>query len=187
MSGRFHIHPTPLAGVMRLERLPVADPRGLLERIFCAEELREAGFRKPLAQVNRTLTRQRGAVRGLHFQHPPHAEIKLVSCLRGEVFDVAVDLRQGSPTFLRWHSEILSGTNNVSLLIPEGFAHGFQTLSADCEVLYCHSAAYAPHSEGGFHVRDETLAIAWPLEITDLSSRDAALPRLTAGYAGVGL
>ena len=88
-------------------------------------------------------------MRGLHFQYPPHAETKLVSCLRGEVFDVAVDLRRDSPTFLRWHAEILSSDNHRTLLIPEGFAHGFQTLTEDCELLYLHTAAWQPGAEGG--------------------------------------
>ena len=121
----------------------------------------------------------------MHFQRSPHAETKMVSCLRGEVFDVAVDLRQASPTFLHWHGEILSEANNLSLIIPEGFAHGFQALSADCELLYCHTAAYAPQAEDGVNARDETLAIAWPIAITEISDRDAALPHVTAGYNGV--
>ena len=187
MSGRFRIHPTSLPGLTRIERMSISDHRGFLQRIFSNDELADAGFSKPIAQINRTLTRQQGAVRGMHFQRPPHAEIKLVSCLRGEIFDVAVDLRQDSPTFLRWHGEILSEANNFSLVIPEGFAHGFQTLSADCEVLYCHSAAYAPLAEDGVNPRDKTLAIAWPLGITEISDRDASLPRITDGYTGVRL
>jgi dTDP-4-dehydrorhamnose 3,5-epimerase len=187
MSGRFRIHPTSLAGVTLLERMPISDHRGFLERIFCNDELAESGLSKPSVQINRTLTRQRGAVRGMHFQRPPHAEAKLVSCLRGEIFDVAVDLRECSPTFLRWHAEVLSGANNLSLVIPEGFAHGFQTLTEDCEVLYCHTAAYAPQSEDGVNPQDEMLAIAWPLVITEMSGRDAALPRITADYTGVRL
>ena len=94
-------------------------------------------------------------------------------------------MRQASPTFLHWHGEILSEANNLSLIIPEGFAHGFQALSADCELLYCHTAAYAPQAEDGVNARDETLAIAWPIAITEISGRDAALPYVTAGYNGV--
>jgi len=123
-------------------------------------------------------------VRGLHFQHPPHAEDKLVSCLRGEVFDVAVDLRQGSATFLQWHAEILSADNARSLLIPQGFAHGFQTLTDDCELLYLHSRAYAAGAEGALNVRDPALAIRWPLAFTDISERDAQHPLLTREFTG---
>jgi dTDP-4-dehydrorhamnose 3,5-epimerase len=187
MNRRFQIHPTSLPGVNRIERMSISDHRGFLQRVFCNDELADAGFSKPIEQINRTLTHQQGTVRGMHFQRPPHAEIKLVSCLRGEIFDVAVDLRQDSPTFLHWHGEVLSEANNLALLIPEGFAHGFQTLSADCEILYCHSASYAPQAEDGVNARDETLAIAWPLGITQLSDRDASLPLITADYRGVGL
>jgi dTDP-4-dehydrorhamnose 3,5-epimerase len=97
------------------------------------------------------MTLRRGTVRGLHFQRPPHAEAKLVTCLHGQVFDVAVDLRAGSPTFLQWHAEELTESNGRSLLIPEGFAHGFQTLSEHCELLYVHSATFVPSSEGGIN------------------------------------
>lgn len=98
----------------------------------------------------------------MHFQRTPHAEMKLVSCVRGLVFDVAVDLRRGSPTFLRWHSELLSADNHKTLVIPEGFAHGFQTLTDDCEMLYLHTTAYAPDAEAGLNPQDARLAIAWP-------------------------
>ena len=121
----------------------------------------------------------------MHFQHPPHAETKFVSCLRGEVFDVAVDLRQGSPTFLRWHAEILSAGNHKTLMIPEGFAHGVQTLTEDCEMLYFHTAAYQPGAECGLNAKDPRLNIRWPEAITELSPRDAAHPLVTEDFSGV--
>ena len=120
---------------MRVQRQPLQDARGLFERMFCADELAAAGWTQPIAQINHSVTRQRGSVRGLHYQRPPHAEMKLVSCLRGEVWDVAVDLRAGSPTFLQWHAEHLSPSNACALLIPPGFAHGFQALTDDAELL----------------------------------------------------
>ena len=123
---RLAIADLPLAGLKRIERQRLGDARGFLSRLFCAEELAAAGWSKPIAQINQTFTAKRGTVRGLHFQYPPHAEMKLVSCLRGEVWDVAVDVRAGSKTFLRWHAERLSADNGCALLIPEGFAHGFQ-------------------------------------------------------------
>jgi dTDP-4-dehydrorhamnose 3,5-epimerase len=141
---RFKFIPTPLAGVVVVQRQPVEDSRGFLSRVYCAKEFSAAGVEKPLAQINHTLTRHRGYVRGMHFQRPPHAETKFVTCLRGEVFDVAVDVRRDSPTFLRWHAELLSATNQRSLLISEGFAHGFQTLTENCELLYLHTSAYEP-------------------------------------------
>ncbi len=183
--ARFTVSRTPLKGLMLIERHRIEDVRGFFSRFFCAEELAEVGFALPIAQINHTLTRRRGAVRGLHFQHPPHAEDKLVSCLRGDVFDVAVDLRSDSPTFLRWHGELLSAENRRSLLIPQGFAHGFQTLTEDCELLYLHSRPYAPGAEGAVNVRDPAVAIDWPREITELSERDVRHPLLTPDFKGL--
>jgi len=185
MSSRFNIFDTPLQGLKLIQRNPIIDHRGYLERMFCAEELQSLISGKCIVQINRSLTAKRGAVRGLHFQYPPHAETKIVSCLRGEVFDVAVDLRQGSPTFLRWHAEILSDNNHRTLLIPEGFAHGFQTLTEDCELLYLHTAAYLHEAEGGLHVQDPVLSIRWPEAVLGLSARDASLPMVTGDFAGV--
>jgi dTDP-4-dehydrorhamnose 3,5-epimerase len=185
MAGRFNFHATPIADLVVIERLPRGDERGFLSRFFCAQEVAEAGFRLPIAQVNHTLTRRQGAVRGMHFQRAPDAEDKLVSCLRGEIFDVAVDLRPASPTYLRWHGEILSAANSRSLMIPQGFAHGFQTLTDDCDLIYLHSRAYAPESEGALNARDPALAIAWPLGITDISVRDGGHPFLTPDFKGV--
>jgi dTDP-4-dehydrorhamnose 3,5-epimerase len=183
--SRLQIEDTPLAGLKRVRRMPLGDARGFLVRLFCADELKGAGWSAPLAQVNQTRTLQRGSVRGLHFQHPPHAEKKLVHCLRGEVFDVAVDLRRGSPTFLRWHGERLSGDNGTALLIPEGFAHGLQTLTGDVDMLYCHSAAYVAAAEGGIHPREPRVGIEWPLPIGALSPRDDGHAFLDAGFAGI--
>ena len=128
--------------------------------------------------------RRRGTVRGLHFQRPPHAEDKYVSCLRGEVYDVAVDLRRGSATFLRWHAEKLSAANRRSLLVPRGFAHGFQALTDDCELIYLHTHRHVPASEGALNVRDPALAIDWPLPIVELSERDASHPFVDPAFAG---
>jgi dTDP-4-dehydrorhamnose 3,5-epimerase len=111
--------------------------------------------------------------------------MKLVTCIRGEVWDVAVDVRAGSPTFLQWHAERLSPENGRALLLPEGFAHGFQALTDEAELLYCHSAPYVPGAEGGLNPRDPRLEIAWPLAITDMSARDAQHPLLDANFAGL--
>jgi dTDP-4-dehydrorhamnose 3,5-epimerase len=170
--SRFEVSATPLSGLTLVRRQRLGDSRGFLARLFCAEELAAAGWHGPIAQINHTFTARQGTVRGLHFQRPPHAEAKLVSCLRGRVWDVAVDVRQGSPTFLHWHAQELSADNGLALLIPAGFAHGFQALSDDVELLYCHSAAHAPQAEGGLNPQDPRLAIAWPVPITELSARD---------------
>lgn len=185
--NRLTVTPLPLAGLHRVQRQQLTDSRGDLSRIFCAHELASVGWRWPIAQVNHTRTARRGTVRGLHFQQVPHAEAKLVSCIRGEVWDVAVDLRTGSPTFLQWHAQLLSADNGCALLIPQGFAHGFQTLTDDVEMLYCHSAAYAPQAEAGIHPLEPRLAIAWPLPVSDLSPRDAAHARLISDFEGVRL
>lgn len=174
--SRFDFITTLLSGLRVVQRKAIEDHRGFLSRFYCVEEFAKANVNKPVAQINHTLTRQKGAVRGLHFQHPPHAETKMVSCLKGEIFDVAVDLRRDSPTFLHWHAEILSASNRRSLLIPEGYAHGFQALTKDCELIYLHTASYSPESEGALNVADPVLGITWPLPIRDLSSRDQNHP-----------
>jgi dTDP-4-dehydrorhamnose 3,5-epimerase len=183
--GRFIILDTPLADLKIVDRRKMSDERGFLARLFCAEELAAAGWRQPIAQINHTSTQLQGSVRGLHVQHPPHAEMKLVSCLRGAIWDVAVDLRAGSPTFLQWHAEELSAANQRALLIPEGFAHGFQTLCDGCELIYLHSVAYTQSAEAGFHAKDPTLAIAWPQQFSAFSARDAQLPMLDSQFKGL--
>jgi dTDP-4-dehydrorhamnose 3,5-epimerase len=187
MSKRFDIVDTLIPNLQIMQRKPISDSRGYLERLFCSEELQmlTAG-NKPIVQINHTSTASRGTVRGMHFQHPPHAETKFVSCLRGAVFDVAVDLRKGSPTFLCWHAELLSADNYKTLVIPEGFAHGFQTLTDDCEMLYFHTASHQPRAEGGLNAQDPLLAIAWPLPVARLSPRDAMHPLLSTEFTGVG-
>jgi dTDP-4-dehydrorhamnose 3,5-epimerase len=177
----------PLPGLRRVERKVLVDERGVFARLFCAQELAAAGWTAPVAQINHSLTRARGTVRGLHYQRAPYAEMKLVSCVRGEVWDVAVDLRTGSPTFLHWHAEPLSAAAGTAMLIPPGFAHGFQALSDEAELVYCHSAAYAPQAEAGLHAHDTRLAIAWPLPVEGLSPRDAGFEWLKPDFKGVTL
>ena len=185
--SRFTILDTPIADLKIVERQQLGDTRGFLSRLFCAEELSVAGWHKPIAQINQTLTQKQGTIRGMHFQRPPYAEIKLVTCLRGAIWDVAVDLRDESPTFLQWHAEELSAANHRALLIPEGFAHGFQTLSDDCEIVYLHSMAYLPGAEAGLNPKDHMLSITWPLAIAELSTRDAQHPMLDHQFKGVTL
>ena len=186
-NNRFYFHPTPLEGLYVAERRPTTDHRGFFCRFFCAVEFQSAGLIKPVIQINHTYTVNKGAVRGLHFQCPPYAEVKIVRCLRGEVFDVAVDIRKGSPTFLQWHGEILSAENGRSLLIPEGFAHGFQTLTEDCELIYLHSAPYCAQAEGALHVNDPRLDVAWSIPVTDISERDRSHPFLQSNFDGIAL
>lgn len=182
---RFSVFDTPLSGLQLVERRMMGDDRGFLSRLFCSEELVAVGWHKPIEQINHTYTKHRGTVRGMHYQLPPHAEIKLVSCIKGEIWDVAVDLRKGSPTFLHWHAEKLTAANQRALLIPEGFAHGFQTLTDDVELLYCHSAPYVQSAEMGLNPTDPRLNISWPLKISHLSERDKLHPMLDNAYTGV--
>ena len=183
--SRFTITDLPLAGLKLIQRQPRIDERGFLSRIFCADELAAAGWHEPVPQINHTGTTRCGTVRGMHFQYPPHADMKLVSCIRGKIWDVVVDLRRGSPTFLRWHAEPLSAENCRALLVPEGFAHGFQSLTDDVEMLYCHATSYVASAEGGFNPKDPLLAIAWPLPITTVSARDSQHPMLDDTFDGV--
>ena len=170
--SRFTLIETPLSGLTLLQRHPIGDQRGYLERLFCREELAAIIGGRAIIQINHTLTARSGTIRGMHFQRAPHAEMKLVTCLHGEVFDVAVDLRRDSPTFLHWHAEHLGADNHRTLVIPEGFAHGFQTLTDDCELIYLHTALYNPAAEGGLNALDPRLAIGWPLPVTEISERD---------------
>jgi len=185
--SRFDIEEASINGLHVIQRQPIGDDRGYLERIFCSDELKPIIGQRSIVQINHTLTAKAGTVRGMHFQHPPHAEIKLVSCMRGEVFDVAVDLRKDSQTFLEWHAEVLTEANHKTFVIPEGFSHGFQTLTDDCELLYLHTAAYAPDAEAGLNALDPRLAIAWPMPIAERSARDKQHAMLTSEFPGLSL
>lgn len=176
MSSRFSISSTSLSGLFSLVRDPIGDERGYLERLFCIKELTEWG-RRPIAQINHTYTQAKGTVRGLHFQHPPHAECKYISCLSGAVFDVAVDIRIESATYGNWFGIELSSDAHNAIIIPEGFAHGFQTLTTNVEMLYLHSSEYCAESEDGIDALDLDLSIEWPL-LTGLQSiRDRKLTK----------
>ena len=187
MSGAFAAIPTPISGVVCVERRLRGDHRGFLARLFSADEFAAFGWDAPVAQINHTYTAKKGAIRGMHFQFPPKAEKKLVTCVRGAVCDVAVDLRNGSPTFLQHHKETLSAANLRALLIPEGCAHGFQALTDDVELLYLHSEFYSPYHEAGLRPLDPALAIDWPEQAVSLSDRDRQHPLLTPNYEGLRL
>jgi dTDP-4-dehydrorhamnose 3,5-epimerase len=183
--SRFNVIPTRFDGLFVVRRKPISDERGMLARLYCAQEFSSLSIPLPVCQINHTVTRHKGSVRGLHFQHPPHAEIKLVSCLRGAVFDVAVDLRKHSPTFLQWHGQMLSIDEPISLYIPQGFAHGFQAMTDDCELVYLHSCEYHPESESGISAFDPVVSVPWPLTVTEVSDRDRKHPVITADFAGL--
>jgi dTDP-4-dehydrorhamnose 3,5-epimerase len=184
-SSRFEITQTPLSGLSVVTRMPRTDDRGFFERLYCEEEFLHSGMTKPIKQINRSFTKNIGAVRGMHFQHEPFAECKVVSCISGSVFDVAIDLRRTSATFLQWFGVELSSENNKCLVIPEGFAHGFQTTSNDCELVYLHTEKYNSEAEGAVSALDPLFGITWPLEITDMSERDMNHPFNTSEFGGI--
>jgi dTDP-4-dehydrorhamnose 3,5-epimerase len=187
MGGPLNVNATAIAGVVSVDTVRLEDDRGAFSRLFCEEELAQVIGHRRIVQVNLSRTAARGSVRGLHFQGAPHAEMKLVRCLRGAVWDVAVDLRADSPTYLQWHAQELTPGNGRMLVIPEGCAHGFQALEPDSELLYLHTAAFHAQSEGGVSCKDPALAIAWPLPVTGLSSRDASHPPIASGFKGLSL
>jgi len=160
---------------MRIDPSPISDDRGFFARIFCKEELGSQGVPFDLAQCNNTLTRRRGSIRGLHFQRPPKAERKIVRCVQGAIYDVAVDLRRDSGTYGQFCTCELSASNRSMLLIPPGFAHGFQTLTDDVELIYFHSEFYSPDHEGGVCPLDSVLGIPWPQSVAEISKRDQNL------------
>ena len=180
-----HFTPTQLPGVLRVQRRLNVDDRGHFARLFDLAALQAAGWGGGVAQVNHSATRHAGTVRGLHLQRPPHAEWKLVSCVRGAVWDVGVDLRRDSPSFLQWHAETLDAAQGQALLLPPGVAHGFQALSDDAELVYVHSQPYTPGHDDGLNPLDPRLALPWPLPPVNLSSKDRAWPALTDGFEGL--
>ena len=164
--------PTPLEGALVVELERIEDDRGFFARSFCEAEFRARGLNPAVAQCNVSWNRRKGTLRGLHFQAKPHEEAKLVRCTRGAIWDVVVDLRDDSPTRLRWHAVELSADNRLALFVPGGFAHGFQTLQDDSEVLYQMAESYRPELARGVPWNDPKLAIAWPLADPILSERD---------------
>lgn len=182
--GKLTLTELPLKGAYLIEPITFKDSRGSFSRVFCKEELSDI-FDGNIAQINHSLTHQKGSIRGFHFQYPPNAEIKMVKCIQGSAFDVIVDLRDGSPTFLESYSVILSDANMCTIYIPKGFAHGFQTLEEDTQLLYMHSEVYVPENEGALNVFDPRLAIDWPLPLGDLSHRDTHHPMIPQDFQGI--
>jgi dTDP-4-dehydrorhamnose 3,5-epimerase len=184
-NKHFDFHSTTISDLFVLQRKPITDARGFFCRFFCADEFQSIGLTKPIVQINHTYTKKKGTVRGLHFQHPPCAETKIISCLQGEIFDVAVDIRKYSPTFLQWFGAYLSAKNKKSLFIPAGFAHGFQALTRDTEILYLVTAYYNPKKEDALNAQDPMIGIQWPEKITELSDKDKAVPFIDQTYLGI--
>lgn len=176
---------TPIDGLYDIRTTPVGDARGRFTRLFCEQELAPIRTGLHFTQINLSETRVRGTLRGLHYQTPPAAEAKLIRCLHGSVFDVAVDLRRSSSTFLHWHAFELSADNNRAVFIPEGFAHGFQALTDEAHLLYMHTMPWTPSCEAGLRHDDRRLAIEWPLAVSAISDRDVSYPWLDDTFMGV--
>lgn len=178
---------TAIPGLTIIESQRISDGRGSFSRLYCERELAPVLGGAPVVQINHSVTNRIGTIRGLHFQHPPAAEIKIVRCIRGEVFDVAVDLRAGSTTFLQWFGINLGGDGDRALAIPAGFAHGFQVLQPGSELLYLHSAHYTPELEDGLRYNEPRIGIEWPLDVAELSDRDHSHALLPGDFPGISL
>ena len=168
----FSVNTTRLSGVLKLERTRLEDERGHLERLYCEKSFEKLISNKKIMQINKTLTKKRGTIRGLHFQYPPCAETKIILCVSGAIYDVAVDIRSNSKTLFEHYGTTLSGENLSALVIPEGFAHGFQTLTDDCTLIYFHTQEYKVAHEGFLNALNADLKIKWPLEVKMMSERD---------------
>jgi dTDP-4-dehydrorhamnose 3,5-epimerase len=168
--------PTELVGAFIIDPQRFADNRGFFAPIWLPDEFARRGLNPNIAQINLSYNRAKGTLRGMHFKHPPHAEAKLVRCIRGAIIDIILDLRPDSPSFRRWISVELTAENRRALYVPEGLAHGFQTLLDDVEVMYQVSQPYLPSAEGGVRYNDPAFGIVWPLEPTEISPKDLEWP-----------
>ena len=178
-------HPTGLEGSYSIDLEPIPDNRGWFARYYCKNEFKQIGHDKEWVQMNHSFTEKKGSIRGMHFQLNPHREIKLIRCIHGAVFDVIIDLRNCSDSFLNWFGFELSAANQKMLYIPAGFAHGFQCLADNCELLYHHSESYKPESEGGIRYSDPYIDIQWPLGLTIISEKDLNHPLLGKDFKGI--
>lgn len=178
---------TGILGLQLIETPSVGDHRGSFTRWFCTKQLAPVLGGRTLAQINHSKSVEAGTVRGLHFQNPPHAEMKIVRCVRGRVIDVAVDLRAGSPTFLKWFGKELTPESNLMMAVPEGFAHGYQALEPGSEIVYFNTAFYEPSVEGAINPKDPGINVQWPMPVSNLSPRDESTPFLTDDFRGIAL
>lgn len=177
-----HFHETPLPGARIIELDKREDSRGFFARLFCKQEFLHHGLEPDIVQVNTSFSRQKGTLRGLHYQLAPGAETKLIRCLRGGIYDVILDLRLDGPTFGQWFSHELTAENRTMLYVPKGFAHGFLTLAEDAEVLYFASESYSPECERTVRWNDIKFNIQWPFIPSVISDKDARAPDFDPAY-----
>lgn len=187
MASKLNFIETPLKGAFIIEPIPFVDNRGFFARNFCEKELKEAGFKNRIVQINHSKSIGKGVIRGLHYQLPPNAEVKIIKCIKGKIFDVVVDLRKNSPTFLKWYGIELTSENKKLFYVPEGFAHGFQSLDEDVEIIYFVSAHYSQESERGVRYNDPLININWIFDNPITSEKDANIPLLNNSFKGIEL
>jgi dTDP-4-dehydrorhamnose 3,5-epimerase len=176
---------TPLKGAYIIELEPFRDSRGLFARTFCKKEFQKIGHNKEFVQFNHSLTLQKGTIRGMHYQVPPNSEIKLIRCVRGNVYDVIIDIRSGSTTFLNYFAVELNEDNMKMIYVPEGFAHGFQTLENNTQLIYHHTQFYSPQHERGIRYNDPVIAVEWPLEPMNVTEKDKNYPLIDNHFKGI--
>ena len=175
----------PIHGAFEVQYTNISDDRGSFKRLFCSDELKEKISNKQIVQTNLSETSHKGSIRGMHYQKYPKSEIKLIHCIQGSVFDVMVDLRESSKTFLQWYGLELSANKNNMVVIPEGCAHGFQSLSNNTKLIYFHTEFYEPKYESGIHYDDKLINIDWPLDVEYISERDRGHKFLQKNYKGL--
>ncbi|MFA5041383.1 MAG: dTDP-4-dehydrorhamnose 3,5-epimerase [Bdellovibrionales bacterium] len=178
-------HPTPLKGAYTIELEKRGDDRGFFARYFCEKEYAQEGLEPRFVQINDSLSEKKGTLRGMHYQLAPAAEVKVVRCLRGALYDVIVDLRPDSPTYCKWFGAELNQDNRLMMYVPKGFAHGFLSLTDHVETLYLVSDFYAPKQERGLRYNDPKFGIAWPMKPLEISAKDAAWPDFDPAFHGV--
>jgi dTDP-4-dehydrorhamnose 3,5-epimerase len=178
---------TPLQGAYVVEPEPFRDERGFFARTFCKQEFARIDHTREFVQFNHSMTYLKGTLRGMHYQVPPSAEIKLIRCIRGKVFDVIIDIRKNSKTFLTYFSVILSEDNMKMVYVPEGFAHGFQTLEDNSQMIYHHTEFYTPRNERGLNYKDPAMAIKWPLDPINVTTKDQEYPVIDTNFKGIEL
>ena len=178
-------NPLPLQGAFTIDVQPNQDNRGFFTRTFCEREFAEHNLVQHFVQANHSGTNGKGVIRGMHFQHSPFCEVKLVKCVQGAVFDVIVDVRKGSLTFLQWYGAELSATNKKMMYVPAGFAHGFQSLTDYSEITYMVSVFYNKDSEAGVKFNDPSVNINWPLTVSLVSDKDQKIPLVDTDFKAV--
>jgi len=178
-------HESPLKGAYTIELEKRGDDRGFFARFFCTEEFSSQGLNSSFAQINNSLTSKKGTLRGMHYQLMPSAEVKVVRCISGALYDVILDLRPDSATFRQWFGETLSADNRTMMYCPKGFAHGFITLEDDTEAFYLVSDPYAPDLERGIRFNDPKFSIEWPIEPQEISEKDNAWPDFDVDWHGI--